>query len=341
MTTTSMLLLRNAQHSDLESIHQLAIESGIGITTLPKDIDTLRNKLELSINSIKLQINHPHYEYYLFVLENPLTHEIVGTSAIKSTLSHSGPSFTYKLFNRTRVSHAINKRHEEKWLLLVNDFQNQSELCTLYLKPDYRHSHHGVFLSRARFLFIAQHPTRFENNVIAEMRGVTYENGHSPFWDSLGQHYFQMSFQQADELTVTTNKQFISDLLPEYPVPVLLLNQEAQKVIGKPHPATEPAMHILLNEGFRYSNYVDIFDAGPILEAERDHIATIKSSLTAPVVDIVDELDSEQKILSNTPLHFRAAMGPIVSVNNGVVINKLTAQLLQMNKGDVLRYASL
>lgn len=335
------LLFRNAQLSDLDAIHQLAINSGIGITTLPQNIDILSGRLKLSVASIQTAVDHPNLEYYLFVLENPKTQQIVGTSAIQASLGHDLPFYTYKLSNRTRISHALKIRHDHPLLNLVNDHQGKSEVCTLYLKPDFRNEHHGVLLSRARFLFMSQFPSRFESEVIAEMRGVADDKGHSPFWDNVGQHFFKMTFQRADELTLSTNKQFISDLISEHPIDIQLLHPEAQAVIGKPHSTTEPAMHLLFKEGFYYSNYVDIFDAGPILEATCADIHTIKTCQLATVVNIVDNMNQAPYIVSNTQLNFRATVGAIAIEPNGVTIHQETAELLQVGLGDVVRFAAL
>jgi len=245
-----MLLLRNAKITDLDAIHQLAMDSGIGMTTLPQNIELLLARLQLAETSFKKNISHPHSEYYFFVLEDLKTRKIVGTSAILASIGQELPFYTYKLVNRTRLSHELGIRREETLLYLINDHQGKSELCTLYLQPNFRHGDHSALLSRGRFLFIAQHPTRFESKIIAEMRGVCDEKGNSPFWDAVGQHFFKMSFHQADQLTLSTNKQFISDLISEYPIDTQWLSPEAQSVIGKPHPETRPAVHILMKEGF-------------------------------------------------------------------------------------------
>lgn len=341
MTDQTGLLLRKALVSDLEAIHQLAVESGIGITTLPKNIDILEQRLTLSTNSFDKVIQRPGSEYYLFVVEDSNTHQIVGTSAIKASIGHTTPSYTYNVIHRTRMCHALNIRQEQSWLILSNNLKDKSEVCTLYLKPNYRHSHHGVFISRARFLFMAQHPSRFETSVIAEMRGVSDEKGESPFWDGLGQHFFNMPFQQADELTLATNKQFIMDLIPEHPILVQLLSENAQKVIGKPHRATVPAMHILLKEGFHLTNMVDIFDAGPIIEAHCADIKTIQASQCVTVTDIVDELSAPASIIANTLLSFRATIGPVIVNQAGAVINKMTADRLQIKQGDTIRFIAI
>ena len=63
--------------------------------------------------------------------------------------------------------------------------------------------------------------------------------------------------------------------MPKYPIYVNLLSKEAQQVINKVHDKTVPALRLLEAEGFaRRKGYVDIFDAGPTVEAlQEDHIA--------------------------------------------------------------------
>ena len=106
---------------------------------------------------------------------------------------------------------------------------------------------------------------------------LTVKDG-SPFWDSLGKHFFQMPFAEADKLTTLTNKQFIADLMPRHSIYTSLLSKKAQSVIGKPHRSTKRAMKILEAEGFNFSHYVDVFDAGPTIEANLKQVRTIKKS---------------------------------------------------------------
>lgn len=54
-------------------------------------------------------------------------------------------------------------------------------------------------------------------------------------------------------------------------------------------------MTILLREGFRYHRYVDIFDAGPTLEAVRNQIRTFAASHLLTIQNISDELDNNQR----------------------------------------------
>ena len=56
------------------------------------------------------------------------------------------------------------------------------------------------------------------------------------------------------------------------------LPDEARSVIARPHPDAEPALAMLKAQGFRYNDVVDIFDAGPTVEAFIDHIDTVREA---------------------------------------------------------------
>jgi arginine N-succinyltransferase len=235
-----MMRLRQATMNDLNGIHRLAIDAGIGITTLPKDKSVLETRLKLSCNSFKKQVTEPQDEYYLFVLEDTTTGTIAGTSAIEANLGHALPFYSYKLSTRTRTSKSLKIRTDYQVLSLVNDLHGYSEICTLYLAEPYRKDYNGQLLSRSRFLYMAIHPERFSDKIIADMRGHSDEHGIAPFWEAIGKHFFKMSFEDADSLTLATDKQLIIDLMPRNPIYVSLLPQSAQEIIAKPHPHSLP-----------------------------------------------------------------------------------------------------
>ena len=66
--------------------------------------------------------------------------------------------------------------------------------------------------------------------------------------------------------------------MPRFPVYVDLLGAEARKVIAEVHPHTLPAAKVLMSEGLKYQGYVDIFDAGPTLEANIADLRAVKES---------------------------------------------------------------
>ncbi|MFT4059127.1 MAG: arginine N-succinyltransferase [Legionella sp.] len=338
-----MMLFRRALDSDLDAIHHLAKLSGIGMTTLPKDKKLLEKRIKWSTASYHKDINEPDSEYYFFVLENQCTKEIIGISGIESRIGFATPFYSYKLTRRTRVSRTLKIRNEYEVLSLVNDKQGHSELCTLFLNPAHRRNNNGILLSKGRFLFMAQHPQRFAPIIIADMRGVSDKNGNSPFWNNIGSHFFKMTFAKADQLTLATNKQFIADLMPRNPIYVKLLSPEAQAVIGQPHPLTIPAYNTLLREGFRYHQYIDIFDGGPTLETPVEKIKTVELSKLVIISSLSDEVSSAKYLLSNAQLNFRATIDTALvnTERNTCIISKKTAQVLSVDCGDTLRLAPL
>ncbi len=333
------LLFRPAMDSDLGAIYQLAQQRGIGMTSLPDHLDRLRERLAWSAESFKKTHSQPEHEYYFFVLEDTLTQQVIGTSAIESRTGNNTPFYSYRLSKHTQTCDLLSKRTDYEMLSLVNDNHHCSELCTLFLDPLHRYKHNGALLSRARFLFIAQFPDRFMPTLIAEMRGVSDEDGYSPFWEEVGGPFFQMSFAEADKLTQTMNKQFISDLMPKNPIYVNLLSHAAQSVIGKTHKLTEAAQSMLLHEGFHRTDYVDIFDGGPTLKAARNGIRTIANSQIMTVHAIKDQKLGERVIMANLNLDFRATHGMALlnTKEHACTINNQTAEVLQVKCGDQVR----
>jgi arginine N-succinyltransferase len=338
-----MMLFRSVLSSDLNAIHHLTQKSGVGITTLPKDLELLKKRIEWSIHSYKKELQQPLSEYYLFVLENQKTKEIVGVSAIESNIGQKTPFYSYKISKHTHICHSLKIRSDYEVLTLVNDNEGRSELCTLFLDPKYRKNNNGLLLSKARFLFMAQYPERFAPISIADMRGISNKKGVSPFWEHVGSYFFKMSFYEADKLVLATNKQFIADLMPTTPIYIGLLPLEAQEVIGKPHELTQPAMNILLKEGFQYNNYVDIFDAGPTLEAPITKIRTVELSHLVTITSLSDEVSSIDYLLSNGQIPFRAMIATaLINKQLGTcIISKKAAKMLQVQCGNSLRVAPL
>jgi len=339
----TMMLFRRAKETDLAGILHLAEQSGVGLTTLPKSRELLAKRLAWSAASFEKSVQAPKDEYYLFVLEDPDSGNIAGTSAIEAATGHDAPFYSYKILKHSRISHSLNIRTDYEVLSLVNDNQGHSEICTLFLQPDYRKNGNGLLLSSARFLFIAQYSNRFAPTIMAEIRGTCDDNGRSPFWDAVGQHFFNMDFAAADKLTTATNKQFIADLMPRNPVYIQLLSQAAQDIIGKPHQSAVAAMNILLREGFRYNNYVDIFDGGPTVEAPKQSIRTIAANSLMVVKNISDDVSSKRFILANTQMDFRATISQTIvnEQKNACILSKETADLLQVKQGEYIRIVPL
>jgi arginine N-succinyltransferase len=197
-------------------------------------------------------------------------------------------------------------------------------------------------LSLARFVFMSAFPRRFDREVIAELRGWQDEAGLSPFWESVGRHFFERDYSTADFLSGLGNKAFIEDLMPKYPIYLSLLPPEVQAVIGRVHRDTEPALKLLLEEGFVRSREVDIFDAGPLLRAELKTLRTVRQCRSAPVARLVDPppgAPQADAIVCKSALQFRACLGTVsVDQENIVSISDGLARALEVEAGDTITW---
>jgi len=338
-----MVVVRPAALEDLEQIACLAGLADFGLTTLPPDREILRRRLLQARHSFASIAERPGGETYFFVLEDLDAGRIVGTSGIVSKVGGFEPFYMYQLKAMVRESPALGVRRELQVLHLIAEHDGPCEIGTLFLAPEHRGTGHGRLLSRSRFLFMAEYRQAFAPSVIAEMRGVIDAQGHSPFWEAVGRHFFGMDFPRADRLSVQ-DKKFIAELLPAYPVYVPLLPAQAQAAIGQVHERTRPALKILREEGFQFSGMVDIFDAGPIVTCPVDQVRTVKESARALVEELCIPRGPEC-IIANTPdcpQDFRACSGAIERrEGRGVCIAPGTAAVLGVKAGDRVRFAPL
>lgn len=272
-----MMVIRPVERSDVSALMQLASKTGGGLTSLPANEATLSARIERAIKTWQGEL--PKSEQgYVFVLEDSETGTVAGICAIEVAVGLNDPWNNYRVGTLVHASKELNVYNALPTLFLSNDHTGSSELCTLFLDPDWRKEGNGYLLSKSRFMFMAAFRDKFNDKVVAEMRGVIDEHGYSPFWQSLGKRFFSMDFSRADFLCGTGQKAFIAELMPKHPIYTHFLSQEAQDVIGQVHPQTAPARAVLEKEGFRYRNYIDIFDGGPTLECDIDRVRAIRKS---------------------------------------------------------------
>ncbi|MEE1676333.1 arginine N-succinyltransferase [Agarivorans aestuarii] len=339
-----MLVIRPIKETDYPALLQMAVGSGIGFTSLPVDEPLLREKLAHSIRSFASDIDHPGDLHYLMVAEDTETGEVVGTSAIDAAVGMASPFYTYHLGKVVHASRSLNVYNVVETLTLTNDYTGVTELCTLFLQESHRQGQNGRLLSKCRFLLMAEHPQRFNDSVIAEMRGVSDEQGRSPFWQWLQDNFFSVDFPTADYLTGVGKKEFIAELMPKYPIYVNLLSKEAQAVIGEVHEKTRPALRLLEAEGFCKHGYVDIFDAGPTVECPLKLIESVKHSFKVTISIGTPKDGSSEMLLTNARLQeFRACVSHIEldSSSQQAVISEQAAKALEVSAGDSIRIGAL
>lgn len=334
-----MLVIRPTEPRDLDAFYQFAANANAGLTNLPMDKEILAAKIASSQASFAKAVESPDEEFYSFALENLETGETIGTCGIFATTGHPTPQYRYRIELHDRKSKTMECRWTERVLVPVEHRNGPSEICSLYLLPDHRRGGVGRLLSFSRFLFMHLQPQRFTKNVIAEMRGVSSDCEECPFWNAVGRHFTSLPFCQALHIFVHQQR-FIREFLPEHPIYISLLPKEAQRVIGRTHPQTQPALKLLEKQGFRFTREVDVFDAGPTIESAISEIAVVKQAQRTQIKAIVDALETDDKfLLSNTKNSFRATVASL-DFDGEATISADCAEALQVGVGDEVLFTN-
>lgn len=332
-----MLVVRPAGPADLDFLLELAILSGPGFTSLPEDPDQLAERLDLSRDSFAGALT-PQERWYTLMLEESETGDVDGIGSVKAAVGLKRPFFSFRVVNNAQSSPSLGIKLEQKTLVLVNECTGWTEVGSLFLKADRRKGGAGRLLSQSRYMLIGAEPELFNENVLAELRGVFTPDGACPFWDHVAHKFFPMEFDEADRMTGSTDKQFILDLAPRHPIYIDLLPEPARAVIGKVHPQGVPAMALLESEGFRPNGLIDIFDAGPTVSCQRDNIRTVRDARPLTVA-VADEVEAELPALISTDSvsAFRAVRQRAHIEGDVATLTRETADALKVRAGDTVR----
>ncbi|GLH43758.1 arginine N-succinyltransferase subunit beta [Pseudomonas atacamensis] len=330
------MIVRPVKVSDLPALMTLVEQAGPGFTTLPANEDRLAHRVRWAQRAFAEQVERADADY-LFVLEDD-EQRVVGVSAMAGAVGLREPWYNYRLGVTVSSAPDLGIQRQIPTLFLNNELTGQSELCSLFLRHDQRNGSNGRLLSLGRLLFVAEFPHLFGEKMIAELRGSADENGCSPFWDSLGRHFFQMDFTHADHLSGLGNKAFIAELMPRQPLYTCLLTEQAQAAIGQTHPNTQPALKILQAEGFAHKGYIDIFDGGPVIEAPIRSIRTVRDSLELTLSLGTPDEQAPLWLIHNRRLeNCRITVAHGRLVGNSLVVDRLTAKRLQLQPGNSVR----
>ena len=337
--------IRPIARDDLDGLQALAQQAGVGFTSLPDNREFLAGKIESAARAFE-ERTPVDDRLYFFVLEDETNGELAGCCAIEGQVGREVPFYNYRLGTLAHSSVQLDLHRTIDTLFLSSDHTGDAEVCSLFLRPEYRgeankHLRNGALLSKARWLFMAQFRDRFPQKVLAEMRGVFDENNVSPFWESLGKHFFPMDFNEADRLTGLGQKSFIGELMPKFPIYTTFMSEEARACIGQVHRHTRPALEMLKKEGLRWEGYIDIFDGGPTVEAYIDDVRAIRNSRLCQVeVSAAAREESVSRWLAATTqmLKFTASwVGRAPTDDNTIVLSETEAQRLGVSTGDTLR----
>ncbi|HVF84128.1 MAG TPA: arginine N-succinyltransferase [Sphingomicrobium sp.] len=332
--------VRPASPDDFDAMYEMAKLTGGGFTNLPADKGTLVEKLARSEDAFANETDAQGTDCYIFMLEDPREKSVRGTCQVFGQVGVTQAFYSYHLSTLTQWSPELGKNFRNQMLTLTTDLEGSSEVGGLFLHPAIRAGGLGLLLARSRYLFIGQHRERFGDRLIAELRGVMDDAGNSPFWDALAGKFFDMSFPEADEFNAVHGTQFIADLMPKTPIYLSLLPETAKAVIGLPHPTGRAALRMLESEGFVYDRYVDIFDGGPTVTSRTDQVRTIRESSEERVAGIGEGGPMKMLLAAGRLKQFRACLGEVRRLDDGLQISREAAELLEVGEGDTIRAVS-
>ena len=320
-----MIVLRRSTLKDLDAYINFAKHANLGLTSLPNNPDVLKQRLKDSEDGFKTGT-------FLFSLEKD--GKVIGSSGIIARQGKRYPLFTYQIRSERIKSKLLSIERFIDVLHFHKVKDHPTEIISLFLDKEFREHGFGPLLSVSRFLFISTFRSHFAPLVMAELRGVSYDDGICPFWEAIGSHFFGIDFKKADYLRITKPR-CIEHLFPTMPIYRDLLPYMAQKVIAQPHKNTLPAAKLLEHQGFKKTNMIDLFDAGPHYYAPTHKILAVANAKIAKVIEINNTIESEnQTLIANRQQEFRAIHTHIIENEKHVILSNQSAELLNVKVGD-------
>lgn len=346
-----MLVIRPVKMVDLDALVMLAEHATPKLTNLPASRERLEERIARSLAAFNDDIEFPGNEHYTFVLENSAlvddegNGEVLGTATIRAQAGANEAYYTYRQETLIHASQQLNVRREVQTLALSHEVSDATLLCAYSLNPRYKGTSAESLLRRARLMFIAQYPERFSRILAVAFPGYLDAQNESPFWESVGQHFFARSFHDINHIAGVRSKSFIAEVMPQFPLYLPLLTPQARAAIGREHPAHEDALQEMLAEGFVRSRHVDIFDAGPIVKAERERLATFTRAAWHPVRLRPEETlpDAEPALIANQALEgFRCIVARYaLSTTGQLMLSEADAKRLGVEEGRAVFAAPL
>jgi arginine N-succinyltransferase len=332
----SVAFIRPVRMSDFPQLREFARVTGGGMTNLPNDDEALKERIERAVNSFAKSAVAPGDEMYMMVLEKD--GRVLGTTGVFASIGLKQGFINYKLIDEVHYSEEYDRTTRRSVLMPSHDFTGCAEVGMLFVSPEARGGGWGKLLARARYLFIAQRPEIIADHICAELRGWRGPNGEQPFWESVGRHFFEMDFVDADLHNAMCGNQFIQDLMPRHPVYTVFLSDAARACIGRPHESAEAALDMLLAEGFEWDQYIDIFDGGPLVDAKTRQIKSITESRVKRVFALGDVMEGPRYLMAAGAVStFRCVRERAQVDGESLIIAKATADALGVKPGDFVR----
>jgi arginine N-succinyltransferase len=335
-----MLLLRDAQKSDLPSLAALA--KVLNTVNLPHDERALVEIIDRSVRSFSGKIRDPLERMYVFVAEDARSRRIVGTSmVIAQHGTRESPCTFFDVSEREHYSSTLDRHFKHPVLSLGFHFDGPTEIGGLVVHPDERGGadRPGKQLAFVRFLYMAIFRDRFRETVLAELMPPLAKDGRSLFWEAFGARFTGLDYQEADKKS-RENKEFIQQLFPPVDVYATLFPPAVQKLLGKVGPETEPVRHLLEKLGFRYVSRIDPFDGGPHYEAKLAEVSLVRAYRRARLATEPLGGEAEERLVAVTRsegrIRFRAVRCAARLDGDAVRIPERARELLGADPGERL-----
>ena len=297
------VLFRPATADDISAITRITSKADSGLTTVPKSKTTVT---EYVTESLDFLAGEEGANRLLFVAEEDS--KILGISGVIPRLGVDRPFYSFKRSRHARKASQQDLSVRYDTLQLTTDFDDYTELASIFLAPDARGTGVGRLLSLGRLGFIHANRDRFEDRLMADIRGWVDKKGDSPFWKHLTSKFIQTEFDIADRLS-SGDAAFIVELLPALPILLNLLPESVMEAAGKPHDLSAGAMGMLMSAGFEDTDLCDIFDGGPAIRCRTDR-TLITQSVFEATGGGVTEADLKYLHFTGSGESFRAAIGP-------------------------------
>jgi arginine N-succinyltransferase len=165
-----VLILRPIRAEDLDDL--LVLAGQLDSMNLPRDREFLQRRIALSERSFGERLESGESGIYVFVMEDPATGRVIGSSMIMAKHGVPGhPYYWFEVSTEERSSAELGKRFVHTKLRLRSTEDGPTEIGGLILDPQYRaHAQKcGKALSIVRFAYMSMHPGRFQREVTAEM----------------------------------------------------------------------------------------------------------------------------------------------------------------------------
>lgn len=294
------LIVREAKEDDIPALVELGVAAGAGMTTVPKTQEAVEERVAASISAFGGTGKATANQTFFFVLEDDAGP--AGMACVFPALGGDRPFYSYRLSHLATASPEHGLEASTDMLYLVNDFHGYTEIGTLFVGERARGGGAGRLLSLSRLLFMGARQERFDEKVMAEIRGWFEPDGRNPFWDHIASKFFDISFDEADRLSAHDFR-LISHMMPKFPIYVSLLPDAAKAVIGRAHETSRHALSMLKSEGFEWTRCIDVFDGGPSIEARLKDVRTVRESAhrSLTISENADHIRGNEKFFISTP----------------------------------------